>query len=39
MNPNHPTTCGKAERFQQTMKNWLRAQPNQPTTLAEVQGQ
>lgn len=29
--PAHPTTCGKVERFQQTMKNWLRAQPNQPT--------
>ncbi len=25
--PNHPTTCGKVERFQQTMKLWLRAQP------------
>ena len=25
--PNHPTTCGKVERFQQTLKNWLRAQP------------
>ncbi|HEX5769397.1 MAG TPA: IS481 family transposase [Nocardioidaceae bacterium] len=35
--PNHPTTCGKVERFQQTMKNWLRAQPVQPTTLAELQ--
>jgi transposase InsO family protein len=35
--PNHPTTCGKVERFQQTMKNWLRAQPDQPTTLAELQ--
>lgn len=35
--PNHPTTCGKAERFQQTMKNWLRAQPDQPTTIAELQ--
>lgn len=35
--PNHPTTCGKAERFQQTMKKWLRAQPDQPTTLAELQ--
>lgn len=23
--PNHPTTCGKVERFQQTMKNWLHA--------------
>ena len=28
--PNHPTTCGKVERFQQTMKKWLRAQPDQP---------
>ena len=35
--PNHPTTCGKAERFQQTMKNWLRAQPHQPSTVAELQ--
>ena len=26
--PNHPTTCGKVERFQQTMKKWLRAQPD-----------
>jgi transposase InsO family protein len=35
--PNHPTTCGKVERFQQTMKKWLRAQPDQPATLAELQ--
>jgi transposase InsO family protein len=35
--PNHPTTCGKVERFQQTMKNWLKAQPAQPTTIAELQ--
>lgn len=35
--PNHPTTCGKVERFQQTMKKWLRAQPNQPATIAELQ--
>jgi len=35
--PNHPTTCGKVERFQQTMKNWLRAQPDQPATLAGLQ--
>ncbi len=35
--PNHPTTCGKVERFQQTMKKWLRAQPVQPTTIAELQ--
>jgi transposase InsO family protein len=36
--PNHPTTCGKAERFQQTMKKWLAAQPVQPTTIADLQG-
>ncbi|MGH3292188.1 MAG: integrase core domain-containing protein [Trebonia sp.] len=35
--PNHPQTQGKVERFQQTMKNWLRAQPCQPATLAEFQ--
>ena len=35
--PGHPTTCGKAERFQQTMKKWLRAQPVQPTTIADLQ--
>jgi transposase InsO family protein len=35
--PNHPQTQGKVERFQQTMKNWLRAQPAQPATLAELQ--
>jgi transposase InsO family protein len=35
--PNHPTTCGKVERFQQTMKNWLRTQPDQPTTIIELQ--
>ena len=35
--PNHPTTCGKAERFQQTLKKWLRTQPDQPTTIAELQ--
>ncbi|WP_107772245.1 integrase core domain-containing protein [Nocardioides sediminis] len=35
--PNHPTTCGKVERFQQTMKNWLRAQPDQPATIAGLQ--
>jgi len=36
--PNHPQTQGKVERFQQTLKNWLRAQPTQPATLAELQG-
>jgi transposase InsO family protein len=35
--PGHPTTCGKVERFQQTMKKWLRAQPVQPATIAELQ--
>ena len=36
--PNHPTTCGKVERFQQTLKKWLRHQPR-ATTLAELQHQ
>ncbi|MDF9877689.1 DDE-type integrase/transposase/recombinase, partial [Cellulosimicrobium cellulans] len=31
--PNHPTTQGKVERFQATMKKWLTAQPVQPATL------
>ncbi len=35
--PNHPTTCGKVERFQQTLKKWLRAQHEQPATLPELQ--
>jgi transposase InsO family protein len=35
--PAHPTTCGKVERFQQTMKKWLRAQTVQPATLVELQ--
>jgi transposase InsO family protein len=35
--PNHPTTCGKVERFQQTMKRWLRGQTRQPATLIELQ--
>lgn len=35
--PNHPTTCGKCERFQQTLKKWLAAQPLQPATIAELQ--
>ncbi|MDP9822467.1 transposase InsO family protein [Nocardioides massiliensis] len=35
--PNHPTTCGKVERFQQTLKKWLRAQPVQPSTVEELQ--
>ncbi len=35
--PNHPTTCGKVERFQQTMKKWLRKQSPAPTSLHELQ--
>ena len=35
--PGHPQTQGKVERFQQTMKNWLRAQLAQPATVAELQ--
>jgi transposase InsO family protein len=35
--PNHPTTCGKVERFQQTLKKWLRAQPAQPASIAQLQ--
>ncbi|MGB4713793.1 MAG: IS481 family transposase [Pontimonas sp.] len=34
--PGHPTTCGKVERFQQTMKNWLRHQ-KAPTTIEDLQ--
>ena len=36
--PNHPTTCGKVERFQDTMKRWLRAQPT-AVTIIELQTQ
>jgi transposase InsO family protein len=35
--PNHPTTCGKVERVQQTFKNWLRAQPTQPASIGQLQ--
>lgn len=35
--PSHPQTQGKVERFQQTMKNWLRAQTPQPATIADLQ--
>ena len=34
--PNHPTTCGKVERFQQTFKNWLSHQ-HQPAIIGELQ--
>ena len=36
--PNHPTTCGKVERFHQTLKKWLTAQPR-AATIAELQVQ
>jgi transposase InsO family protein len=36
--PNHPTTCGKVERFQQTLKKWLTAQP-EAATLHQLQDQ
>jgi transposase InsO family protein len=35
--PSHPTTCGKVERFQQTLKNWVAAQAAQPATLTQLQ--
>lgn len=34
--PGHPQTCGKLERFHQTLKRWLAARPL-PTTIAELQ--
>jgi hypothetical protein len=33
--PNHPTTCGKVERFHQTLKRWLTAHP--AATIDELQ--
>ncbi len=36
--PNHPTTCGKVERFHQTLKKWLKAQPR-AVTITELQTQ
>ena len=36
--PNHPTTCGKIERFHQTLKRWLSHQPR-AHTLTELQAQ
>ena len=36
--PNHPQTCGKIERFHQTLKKWLTRQPR-ARTLAELQAQ
>jgi hypothetical protein len=36
--PNHPTTCGKVERFHQTLKKWLTSQPR-AATITELQTQ
>ena len=36
--PNHPTTCGKVERFHQTLKKFLTGQPR-AATIAELQTQ
>lgn len=36
--PNHPQTCGKIERVQQTLKRWLSAQDPVPT-LSQLQTQ
>jgi transposase InsO family protein len=36
--PNHPTTCGKVERFHETLKKHLRSQPA-PATIRDLQAQ
>lgn len=36
--PRHPTTCGKVERYQQTVKKWVTAQ-RRAETIPELQNQ
>ena len=37
--PNHPTTCGKVERFHQTLKKWLEAQPHRASSVVSLNRQ
>lgn len=36
--PGHPTTCGKVERFHQTLKKWLKGKPR-AASITELQTQ